>query len=61
MSLRQTRDGSPRFVTTKKGTAVLNEAAIARARKLAGLKGYLTTIPAAVMPAEEIIDNYHDL
>jgi Transposase DDE domain len=51
----------PRFVTTAKGQFVLDEAALARARRLAGLKGYVTNIPAAVMPATEVITSYHDL
>ena len=52
---------TPRFVTTKHGTQSLDEASIARARRLAGLKGYVTNIPAAVMPAGEVIASYHDL
>jgi hypothetical protein len=38
---------------------VLDEAALARAQRLAGLKGYITNIPAAVMPAAEVISSYH--
>ena len=52
---------TPRFVTTKHGTQSLDEASIARARRLAGLKGYVTNIPAEVMPAGEVIASYHDL
>ena len=52
---------TPRFVTTKHGTQSLDEASIARARRLAGLKGYVTNIPANVMPAGEVIGSYHDL
>src|SRR6185312_9105599 len=33
----------------------------ARARRLAGLKGYVTNIPVSVMPAAEVISRYHDL
>jgi Transposase DDE domain len=51
----------PRFVKTTKGRFVLDEAALARARRLAGLKGYVTNIPATVMPASEVITSYHDL
>ena len=40
---------------------MLDEAALARARRLAGLKGYVTNIPATVMPAAEVIASYHDL
>jgi hypothetical protein len=52
---------TPRFVKTAKGRFVLDEAALARARRLAGLKGYVTNIPASVMPATEVITSYHDL
>jgi len=52
---------TPRFVKTAKGRFVLDEAALARARRLVGLKGYATNIPAAVMPAAEVISSYHDL
>jgi Transposase DDE domain len=51
----------PRFVKTAKGRFVLDQAALARARRLAGLKGYVTNIPATVMPATEVITSYHDL
>lgn len=50
-----------RFVQTSNGTPALDEAALARARRLVGLKGYVTNIPAAVMPATEVISSYHDL
>ncbi len=52
---------APRFVKTTNGTKILDEASLARARRLAGLKGYVTTIPADVMPAGEVIASYHDL
>jgi hypothetical protein len=52
---------TPRFVTTKSGTQTLDEASLARARRVAGLKGYVTNIPADVMPAGEVIASYHDL
>ena len=52
---------TPRFVKTADGTTVLDEAGLARARKLVGLKGYVTNIPAALMPAAEVISSYHDL
>lgn len=52
---------TPRFVKTHAGTTVLDEAALARARRLAGLKGYVTNIPGPVMPATEVIGSYHDL
>lgn len=52
---------TPRFVTTHKGTPVLNEDALTRAHRLIGLKGYVTNIPASSMSAQNIVDNYHDL
>ena len=52
---------TPRFVKTTTGAKALDEAALARARRVAGLKGYVTNIPAAVMSASEVIASYHDL
>jgi hypothetical protein len=52
---------TPRFVKNAGGTPALDEKALARARRLAGLKGYVTNIPAAVMPPAEVISCYHDL
>jgi hypothetical protein len=52
---------TPRFVTTKNGSQSLDEASLARARRLVGLKGYVSNIPATVMPAGEVIASYHDL
>lgn len=52
---------TPRFVTTTNGSRSLDETSLARARRLVGLKGYVTNIPAAVMPATEVIASYHDL
>jgi hypothetical protein len=52
---------TPRFVKTSGGARALDEKALARARKLAGLKGYVTNLPAAVMPPAEVISRYHDL
>ncbi len=52
---------TPRFVKTRNGAAELDEKALARARRLVGLKGYLTNIPATLMPAGEVIASYHDL
>ena len=40
---------TPRFVTTKSGTQTLDEASLARARRVAGLKGYADV---GVMPTE---------
>jgi len=52
---------APRFVKTTNGTRSLDEASLARARRLVGLKGYVTNIPATVMDADEVIGSYHDL
>jgi hypothetical protein len=52
---------APRFVTTATGARALDESALARARRLAGLKGYVTNIPATLMPPAEVIGCYHDL
>jgi hypothetical protein len=51
----------PRFVKTTSTGLTLDQASLARARRVAGLKGYVTNIPVTVMPAPEIIDRYHDL
>ena len=52
---------TPRFVKTSNGARILDEVSLARARRLVGLKGYVTNIPAALMPASEVIGSYHDL
>ncbi len=52
---------APRFVKTTNGARTLDEKALARARRLVGLKGYVTNIPAALMPAGEVIGSYHAL
>ena len=52
---------TPRFVTVKNGTPTLDEANLARARRLVGLKGYVTNIPVSVMSAPEVIGSYHEL
>jgi hypothetical protein len=52
---------APRFVKTRNGAAELDEASLARARRLVGLKGYVTNIPIGLMPAGEVIGSYHDL
>ncbi len=51
----------PRFVKTTTSGYTLDETALARARRLVGLKGYVTNIPAHLMPAAEVIASYHDL
>jgi len=52
---------APRFIKTSNGSRSLDEASLARARRLVGLKGYVTNIPIGVMPAGEVIASYHDL
>jgi hypothetical protein len=52
---------STRFVTTKDDQRLLDEASLARAHKLIGLKGYVTNIDAKTIPATEVITKYHDL
>ncbi|MPV36949.1 IS1634 family transposase [Georgenia subflava] len=52
---------TPRFVKTTGDARSLDEAALARARRLVGLKGYVTNIPAQLMPAGEVIGSYHEL
>jgi len=52
---------TPRFVKNTSSGHVLDEASLARARRLVGLKGYVTNIPANLMPAAEVIASYHDL
>nr|WP_244936757.1 hypothetical protein [Actinomyces qiguomingii] len=57
----QRRPKATRFVTTRKGDQVLDEKALARAKRLAGLKGYVSNIPATVMPASQVIASYREL
>lgn len=52
---------TPRFVKTRNGARELDKASLQRARDLVGLKGYVTNIDPALMPATEIIAHYHDL
>jgi len=46
---------TPRFVKNQGGGRVLDEASLARARRLVGLKGYVTNMPAQVMPARPLM------
>ena len=55
------RPKNTRFVTVRKGDQVLDEASIARARSLVGLKGYVTNIPSHLMDAGEVVSSYHEL
>ena len=52
---------TPRFVKTRNGAQELDTASLQRARRLVGLKGYVTNIDVGLMPAAEIIASYHDL
>ncbi len=52
---------TPRFVKTAGNTRTLDHASLARARRVAGLKGYVTNIPATAMEAHEVMSSYHDL
>lgn len=52
---------TPRFVKTTGNSRTLDETALARARRIAGLKGYVTNIPATIMSPGEVITSYHDL
>lgn len=50
-----------RFVKTISSARSLEGKALARARRLAGLKCYVTNIPVTIWPAGEVISCYHDL
>ncbi|MBA2390999.1 MAG: IS1634 family transposase [Geodermatophilaceae bacterium] len=52
---------APRFVKNTNGSKSLDEVSLARARRLVGLKGYVTNIGADVMGPGEVIASYHDL
>lgn len=52
---------TPRFATVRDGARELDEASLQRARRLVGLKGYVTNIDAALVPATEVIASYHNL
>jgi hypothetical protein len=52
---------TPRFVKAVGANKQLDETALARARQVAGLKGYVTNIDASVMSPGEVIGAYHDL
>ncbi|MGH2242790.1 IS1634 family transposase, partial [Enterococcus faecalis] len=52
---------TPKFDTIKGNARTLDDKALARARRLVGLKGYVTNIPVSVMPPGEVISSYHDL
>ncbi len=50
-----------RFVKVTGATKGVDWALVERARQLAGLKGYVTNLPATVMDGTAVIDAYHDL
>jgi hypothetical protein len=50
-----------RFLKVTGATKELDRATIDRARQLAGLKGYVTNLPADVMDGATVIANYHQL
>ncbi len=50
-----------RFVRLTGATKELDQDLIDRARRLAGLKGYVTNLPSAPMGGQTVIDAYHDL
>jgi hypothetical protein len=50
-----------RFLKVTDLTAELDQVTIDRARQLAGLKGYVTNLPAAAMDGAAVIAAYHDL
>ncbi|MGV9799584.1 IS1634 family transposase, partial [Mycobacterium sp. NPDC003449] len=52
---------SARFVKASGDNRAVDEASLARAQSLVGLKGYVTNLPVTVMPAAEVIAKYHDL
>jgi hypothetical protein len=52
---------SARFVKVRGDDRSVDEASLARAQSLVGLKGYVTNVPAAAMPAAEVMTKYHAL
>jgi hypothetical protein len=50
-----------RFVKSTDTATVVDWGLVERARYLAGLKGYVTNIPQARMPGEQVVAAYHDL
>ncbi|MCI6583488.1 MAG: transposase [Mobiluncus sp.] len=55
------RTRKPRFVRQSTKGAIFDAKAFARAEAVVGLKGYVTNIPASLMPSGEVIASYHDL
>lgn len=50
-----------RFVKTTPAGGEFDEVSLEKARSLVGLKGYVTNIEAAIMPAAAVLFSYHDL
>ncbi|MFC5296209.1 IS1634 family transposase, partial [Brachybacterium tyrofermentans] len=50
-----------RFVKTTAAGRALDTASLERARRLVGLKGYVTNIPANIMAPTEVLSSYHEL
>ena len=50
-----------RFLKVTGATKELDQATIDRARQLAGLKGYVTSLPTTAMDGAAVIAAYHDL
>lgn len=53
--------GKDRFVNVAGADKQVDWARVERARQLAGLKGYVTSLPAQNMNGQEVINAYHDL
>jgi hypothetical protein len=51
----------PRFIKNRNGSQEIDETSLQRARRLVGLKGYVTNIDAATMRAADVIASYQDL
>lgn len=50
-----------RFIRVTEEEKAFDEKSYERAMKLSGYKGYVTNIPADIMPAAEVVGSYHDL
>jgi transposase len=53
--------GKDRFVTVSGSEKKVDWARVERARQLAGLKGYVTSLPPQTMDGKDVITAYHDL
>lgn len=49
------------LTTTSKGHLAFDQEAFDRAEQLAGVKGYVTNIPATLMSAGEVVGSHHEL